>query len=274
MSSGAFLRLFVGLYLALFFAYLFLPLIFMMVAAFNDSRFPTMVPWQGFTLHWFAELFADQQMGRAVRNSILIGIGVIALSVPVGLAGALVLYNLQSRARSLIYGVMVSPILTPGVIIGISTLIFWRQYFGVGGGLMLAVIAQTTFIAAFAMLLILARLQRFDRTLEEAALDLGASHAQTFRRITIPYLRPALLVAAMMAFLQSFENYNTTLFVIGTETTMTLNIANRVRLGLTPMVNAIAVIFILITVVGAVIYELLRQAEERRRALELEKLAT
>ncbi|MCT8997398.1 ABC transporter permease [Chelativorans intermedius] len=273
MTSSSLLRSFIYLYLVLFFAYLFLPLVFMMAAAFNDSRFPTMLPWQGFTLRWFQELFADQLMGRAVWNSILIGLGVVALSVPIGLAGALVLYNLQSRARTLIYGIMVSPILTPGVIIGISTLIFWRQYFGVGGGLMLAVVAQTTFIAAFAMLLILARLQRFDRTLEEAALDLGASHTWTFWRITVPFLRPALLAAALMAFLQSFENYNTTLFVIGTETTMTLNIASRVRLGLTPAVNAIAVILIALTILGAIIYELMRRAEVRRRALAAEAAA-
>lgn len=269
MSRG--LRLLMGAYLALFFIYLFLPLVFMVIAAFNDSRFPTMTPWQGFTLRWFGDLFADVTMRRAIWNSILIGLGVIALSVPIGLAGALVLYNLQTRARTLIYGVMVSPILMPGVIIGISTLIFWRSYFGIGGGLWLAMVAQTSFIAAFAMLLILARLQRFDRTLEEAAMDLGATHVQTFRRITLPFLRPAILVAALMAFLQSFENYNTTLFVIGTETTMTINIANRVRLGLTPMVNAIAVILIALTVLGAVIWELLRRAEERRRALEAER---
>ncbi len=278
MTANRVLRLLTLVYLAAFFVYLFLPLAFMMAAAFNDSRFPTMVPWQGFTLDWFygfdargrpVGLFQDARMGEAILNSAIIGLGVVALSVTLGLAGALLLDSLRGRAKSGLYGLMVSPILTPGVIIGISTLIFWQEGlrpFGVfvGGGLLLAIVAQSSFIASFCMLLFLARLERFDRTLEEAALDLGASHRQVFLRIVLPFLRPAILSACALAFLVSFENYNTTLFVIGTETTMILNIANRVRLGLTPAVNAIAVILIALTVIGAVAYEVLRRAEERR----------
>lgn len=257
-------RLFLGLYLTLFFAYLFLPLVFMSAAAFNDSRFPTMLPWQGFTTDWFygfdargreIGLFQDVRLGQAIWNSILIGLGVVAVAVPIGLAGALFISSLQSRAKSFLYGVMVSPILTPGVILGISTLIFWSETFHVPGGLFLTIVAQSTFIAAFCMLLFLARLERFDRSQEEAALDLGASHSLMLRRVLFPFLRPAILAACLIAFLQSFENYNTTLFVIGTQDTMTLNIASRVRLGLTPAINAIGVILIGLTVIGAILYE-------------------
>jgi len=272
MSAQRLVNAFVYLYLALFFAYLFLPLIFMIAAAFNDSRFPTMLPWQGFTLDWFhgfnargqaTGLFQDARMGQAIWNSILIGLGVIAVSIPVGLAGALFLQTIKSRAKSVIYGVMVSPILTPGVILGISTLVFWRYAFDVGGGLFLAVVAQSTFIAAYCMLLFMARLERFDRTQEEAALDLGASHAFMLRRVLLPYLRPAILSGALLAFLQSFENYNTTLFVIGIQDTLTINIATRVRLGLTPAVNAIGVIMIALTIIGAIAYEITRRRGAR-----------
>jgi spermidine/putrescine transport system permease protein len=286
MRSDTLVRGFVGLYLVVFFGYLFLPLAFMIAAGFNDSRFPTMLPWEGLTLKWFhgfddrgrpVGLFQDARMGQAIWSSIVIGTGVIATSVPIGLAGALFINTLRSRAKSFIYGVMISPILTPGVILGISTLVFWTNAFSVGGGLLLAVIAQSTFIAAYCMLLFLARLERFDRTLEEAALDLGASHQRVVFRILLPYMRPAILSAALIAFLQSFENYNTTLFVIGTQDTMTINIATRVRLGLTPAVNAIGIILIALTIVGAVVYEILRrreeaariEAEKRRRAAEL-----
>ncbi len=271
MSARRLLDLALGVYLFVFFVYLFAPLLFMVVAAFNDSRFPTAYPWYGFTLDWFhgfdarsrpVGLFQDVRMGRAIWNSILIGLGVIALSVPIGLAGALFIASFRGRAKSLVYGVMISPILTPGVILGISTLIFWQDRFGVGGGLFLTVIAQTTFIAAYCMLLFLARLERFDFTLQEAALDLGAGHGYVVWRILLPYMRPAILSAALIAFLQSFENYNTTLFVIGIQDTMTINIATRVRLGLTPAVNAIGVILIVLTVLGAVGYEVLRRREE------------
>jgi ABC-type spermidine/putrescine transport system permease subunit I len=145
--------------------------------------------------------------------------------------------------------------------------------FGVPAGLHLAVIGQSSFITAYVMLMVLARMQRFDRTLEEAALDLGASHAQVFRRILMPHLKPAVLAASVLAFLQSFENFDTTLFVRGTQTTLTVYIASKVRTGLTPAVNALGLILIVITVVCAVLYGLYRHREMRRveaaRAAEL-----
>jgi len=109
------------------------------------------------------------------------------------------------------------------------------------------------------MLMIAARLERFDRTLEEAALDLGATQGKVFRRITLPYLAPSLIAAAFLAFLQSFENYNTTMFVRGTDTTLTVYIASKVRTGVTPAVNALGLILIGLTILGAVVYELRRR---------------
>ena len=265
MSAASFRRWVTGAYLVLFFGYLFLPLGIMAAATFNSSRFPTITPWMGFTLQWFSALWADQRMWQALGTSLLVGAGVIAVAVPLGLAAALLLDRLHSRARTFLYAVMVSPLLTPGVIVGISTLVFWREWFGVTGGLFLTILAQSSFIAAYAMLLFLARLQRFDSTLEEAALDLGATHGQVFRRITLPYLTPAILSASFLAFLQSFENYNTTLFVRGLDTTLTIYIASKVRTGLTPAVNALSLILIALTILGAIVYEILRRREARRQ---------
>jgi spermidine/putrescine transport system permease protein len=156
---------------------------------------------------------------------------------------------------------MISPLLTPGVIVGISTLVFWRR-FDVTGGIFLTVLAQASFISAYAMLLISARLTRFDRNLEEAALSLGATHFQAFRKVTLPYLQPALYAAAFIAFLQSFENYNTTLFVRGLNETLTIYIATKVRTGVTPAVNALGLILIAVTIAVAVTYEILRRRRE------------
>lgn len=249
-------------YVAVFFAYLFLPLVVMSAATFNTSRFPTVTPWLGFTTDWFGALFRDAQLWRALGTSLVVALGVVATAVPIGTAAALLLWRMHGRARSVLYAVMVSPLLTPGVIIGISTLVFWDRWLDVRGGVFLTVIAQSSFVAAYAMLLVSARLQRFDQGLEEAALDLGASHLQAFRRITLPYLMPSVLSAAFLAFLQSLENYNTTVFVRGLDTTLTVYIASKVRTGLTPAINALSLILILLTVAGAVAYELLR----RRRA--------
>ncbi len=250
-------------YLVLFLLYLFLPLVIMVAATFNTSRFPTVTPWLGTTTRWFEVLWNDGQMWTALRNSFVVAFAVIAISVPIGVAGAMLLASLHRRARSFVYALMVSPLLTPGVIIGISTLVFWERL-GVKGGLHLAVIGQSSFITAYVMLLVLARLQRFDPSLEEAALDLGASHAQTFRRVLFPHLRPAIASGAVLAFFQSFENYNTTLFTRGTDTTLTIFIASKVRTGLTPAVNALGVVLIAITVVGAIGYEILRRREAAR----------
>lgn len=269
MNSKKILSLFVHCYVVFFLGYMLLPLFIMAAAAFNQHSIPTLFPWKGATLGWFNVLFKDNILWSAVLNSFIIGAGVILLAVPVGLSGALFLMQLSSRVKSLFYAVMVSPILTPGVIVGISTLVFWNT-FGVSGGLFLSVIGQTTFIASFCMLLFMARLQRFDRTLEEAALDLGASQRQVFFKITLPFLRPTIFTAVGISFLQSFENYNTTLFVIGAKNTMTIRIAGMVRLGLTPEVNALALIFIGLTIMAAVAFEIKRRMEKRRAEVRQE----
>ena len=266
MQGSRVSNLVMKLFLGVFFTYLFLPLIIMVTATFNTSKFPTVTPWLGTTTKWFEELAKDDKMWEALINSLWVGAIVVAISVPIGTGAALLLSSMKSRARSLLYGIMVSPLLTPGVIIGISTLIFWRRWFDVQAGLHLSIIGQSSFIIAYVMLMVMARLQRFDRALEEAALDLGASHMQAFRRILIPHLRPSLLAASVLAFFQSFENYNTTLFTRGLDNTLTVYIASRVRTGLTPSVNALGMILISVTVTGAVIYEILRRREQRRAA--------
>lgn len=254
-------RIFRGLfvlYLLAFVLYLFAPLVIMMAASFNESRFPTVIPWQGTTLDWFSAMWADAAMWEALWTSAVVAVLVVLVALPVGTAAALVLTTLHSRARSFAYAVMVSPLLTPGVVIGISTLILWRRA-GVGGGIALIVVAQTTFIICYVMLMVMARLQRFDRTQEEAALGLGASRPMVFRRVLLPFLRPALLASGGLAVLQSVENYNTTLFVRGFETPLTVFIATKVRTGLTPAVNALALVIIVATVIGAVAYEVARR---------------
>ena len=248
-------------YLVLFYVYLFAPLVIMSLAAFNAYPYPSVTQWQGWTLQWFPALMADERMWQGALHSLVIGLGVIVISLPLGLAGALLLTRLESRWTGLLYGIMVSPILTPGIILGISTLIFWGRL-GVGAGKLTATIAQSTFIAAYAMLLFMARLQRQDRTLEEAALDLGASSFLVFRRITLPFLAPTIATAAVIGFLQSLENYNTTVFSIGGDWTLVTEIGSRFRFGLSPVINAIGVIFVVVTVIAASLYVLARQREQ------------
>ena len=247
-----------NVYMGIFFLYMFLPLIIMVAAGFNEFEQPSVTVWRGFTLKWFAVLAHDSRMWVGLVNSIIIASGVIVISLPLGLAGAILVTRLESRFNGLIYAVMVSPLLTPGIILGISTLVFWREI-GVPGGIFTATVAQATFISSYAMLMFMARLQRQDLTLEEAALDLGATHARAFRRITLPFLRPTILTAAAIAFLQSFENYNTTIFSIGGNHTLVTEIGARMRFGLSPAINVIGILFILVTVIFATAYVVLRE---------------
>lgn len=296
-------------YVTIFILYMLIPLVVMGGAALNDSRFPSIYPWAGFTTRWFVELFNDQRIWLATLNTFIVAIAVVSLSVPIGTAAAILINSLQGRLRTVLYGVMVAPLLTPGAVIGISTLLFWYgihlpalelrevatgtaanlgsfsvlwtwisggvpagsevafAWASVPAGLPLSVLGQTSFVSAFVMLLVLARLQSFDRGLEEAALDLGASYWQVIRRVLLPHLYPAIGAAAVIAFFQSVENFNTTLFTKGSSDTLTVYVFSKVRSGITPTINALALILIGITIVAALWYEISRRRKDRMEAL-------
>ena len=242
----------------------------MSITAFNSSAFPRVSPWECFSVEWFRVLSQDQRLLEGLRNSIVIGIGVVCLSVPLGLAGALMLTQVHDRIRPWYYTIVISPILVPGVVLGISTLLFWDRVgtmFGMSresifyNGIFLTIIGQSTFISAYTMLLFIARLQRFDFGLEEAALDLGATSVQAFKKILLPFLKPAIASAAVLAFLASFENYNTTVFTIVADSTLTTVLASKVRYGINPSISALAVVIVAITLFGAAIYEVFKRRE-------------
>ncbi len=273
MTSKAFGAFIIRAYLFIFLAFMLLPLVIMGGAALNDTRFPSVYPWVGLTDRWFIDLWTDERMWGAARNTVLVALAVVAISVPIGTAAAILINSVQAKTRSFLYGFMVAPILTPGAVIGISTLLFWNQ-FSVPAGLHLSILGQVSFIAAYVMLLVLARLQSFDFGLEEAALDLGASHAQVMRRILIPHLYPAIGAGALIAFFQSAENFNVTLFTRGNSDTLTVYVGSKIRSGITPTINALALILILVTIVAALVYEILRRRESARQAAIEAEIAT
>jgi spermidine/putrescine transport system permease protein len=272
MKSKYVMKAMIGFYILLFFAYLFGPIIVMSITAFNTPAYPQAYPFESFTLDWFEKLWNDRAMMEGLTNSIIIGIAVVLISVPVGLAAAIIMSQIYHRARGLYYLVTISPLLTPGVIIGISTVIFWKDVLGLTDftkavfykGMVLATFGQASFISAYVLLIFMARLTRFDRAQEEAALDLGATHPQVFWHILIPFLKPALVSAVVIAFLSSFENYNTTTFAILADRTLVTVLAGQVRQGTTPALSALAVVIIGISLIGAISYEVLKRREQRR----------
>ncbi|HKL56061.1 MAG TPA: ABC transporter permease subunit [Roseovarius sp.] len=250
-------------YVVLFFLYLALPLTVVAVFAFNDSQFPSL-PWEGFTWAWFfgderpmIGVFHERPILRAIGTSAFVGLCVSVLAVGVGTTNAFLFNRYEFRGRGLLYALMLLPLVIPGIVLGISILVFsstvanaaWDianlDLQALRPGLVLVVLGQFSFITTIATLVIAARLQKFDRTLEEAALNLGAGRLTAVRTITIPFLMPAIVGAFVVAFLMSFENFNTTLMLVGSDAPLTIAMFDRLKEGSTPLLNAVSLLLML-----------------------------
>jgi spermidine/putrescine transport system permease protein len=246
-------------YLLAFFLYLGAPLAAAGIFAFNDSLFPTL-PWNGFTLDWFFNdtepklgMFHDRRLLRGLQNSFLIGVIVSALSVAAGTSNAFLFERKSFPGKGVLYLLMIVPLVIPGVILGISILVFASMIANgveenlgydwsvLRPGLVLVILGQFSFLTTITSLVIAARLRKFDVALEEAALNLGATRLRVLLTITLPFLAPALFSAFVLAFLVSFENFNTTLMLVGSEAPLTIVMYDRIaKAGSTPVLNAVS----------------------------------
>jgi spermidine/putrescine transport system permease protein len=259
LPRPAWLRTSTVIYSLAFFAFLFLPLAIVAAFAFNDAPYPA-PPWRGFTLDWFLGnvkttrrgLFADKALMGSLWTSVVVASWVTVLAVLMGTANAFLIERTQFRGKSALSLLMLAPLVIPGVILGISILAFASRIANLADdllgieldflrpGLTLVVLGQLSFIVSVATLTITARLKRFDTTLEEAAYNLGASRAAVLGTITLPYLKPSLIGAAAISFLMSFENFNTTLMLAGSDSPLTVMMYGRMREGATPVLNAVS----------------------------------
>jgi spermidine/putrescine transport system permease protein len=246
-------------YMLAFLAYLAAPLFAAGMFAFNDSMFPAL-PWNGFTLDWFFSstepkigIFHDRRLLRGLENSLYIGVIVSALAVAAGTCNAFLFERKQFPGKNFFYILMIVPLVIPGVILGISILVFasmiangLEETFGIEWdflrpGLFLVILGQFSFLTTITSLVIAARLRKFDISLEEAALNLGATRLRVLMTVTLPYLMPALFSAFVVAFLVSFENFNTTLMLVGSDAPLTITMYDRmVKVGSTPVLNAVS----------------------------------
>lgn len=251
------------IYVTLFFLFLVMPLIAISVLAFNDSNFIAL-PWNGFTLDWFFSatderegLFADSNLIESIYTSLTTGIIVAIMSTVIGTIAAL-LFEEEFRFKGLLYFLALTPLVIPGVILGISILLsstfagnYIEKSFGIDLELFrpsywLVIFGQFSFGATYVMLLVSARLKKYDRSLEEAALSLKATRIQAIWYVTIPFLRPAIIGAFVVAFLLSFSNINTTIFLVGSDPTLPIDLYSRIRFSSTPVLNAISFMIVLI----------------------------
>jgi spermidine/putrescine transport system permease protein len=283
MKTPAHLLFIYRAYVAIFFLYLIAPLLAAGAFAFNDSLFPSL-PWQGFTLDWFFAssgpkigVFHDERLLRGIGNSLYIGIIVSLLSVVLGTCNAFLFERKDFAFKPFFFVLLVIPLVIPGVILGISILIFASMIANFADaqldlfitwlrpGIPLVVLGQAAFLTTITTLVIAARLQKFDTSLEEAALNLGASRLRVLATVTLPYLAPALFSAFVVAFLVSFENFNTTLMLVGSDAPLTVTMYDRmVKVGSTPVLNAVSVLLML----GSGLLALLSVVVQREKPIE------
>lgn len=235
------------------FAFLYVPLITLMVFSFNDSR--ANVVWKGFTLKYYEKAFQNESLLTAFANSLTIAAFSTVISVVVGAMAAIVMWRFRFPGRGLFNGAMNVPIVVPEICMGVGMLIFFAKILPYPTGLVwpfnlgAIIIAHVSFSFPFVAVVVGARLGSFNRELEEAARDLGASEYRTLIDILLPHIQPSLIAGALLAFTLSLDDFVITFFTAGPDTiTFPVKIYSMVRFSVTPEVNAASTILILVTV--------------------------
>lgn len=245
-------RAFFGGWTIAVFAFLYIPILLLVVFSFNASRLG--ISWGGFTTQWYAQLFGNQVLLTAFKNSLIVGGAATALSVFIGTTAAWLLYRYRFPAQQALGLLIFIPMVMPEVLMGTSLLVLFVSA-GIPLGYTTLIIAHTTFCFPFVLVGVQARLQGLDPSLEEAALDLGATPMQAFRLVIIPFLMPAIVSGALMAFTLSFDEYIVTVFTSGAESqTLPLKVYGMVKRGGSPELNALSTLFIgatMLLVVGS-----------------------
>lgn len=237
------MRRLLALYAVGAYAFLHLPLLVLTVFSFNASRFTV---WEGFSFDWYAAAIRDPQLVEAAFNSLVIAVVATVISTVIGTCCA---YGLWKRGSPWLSGTLYLSLATPEIVMGISLLAFYQwlfRFFGARLGMHTVIGAHVAFSIAFVVVVVIARLRTFDVTLEEAAMDLGATEWQAFRSVTLPALAPAVGAAALLAFTLSFDDYVITSLVAGLDSeTLPMVIYAMARRGANPVVNAVSALIVL-----------------------------
>ena len=227
--------------------FLHAPLLVLVVFSFNASKFS--VEWTGFTLHWYERLLERQDILDGLYRSVVVGAFSTVISTFLGTLMALALARHELRGRRLVEALLYVPIVTPEIVVGISLLILFVMA-GLPLGMPAIVVAHVAFNISFVAVVVHARLQGMDRSLEEAAMILGADELTAFWRVTVPQLWPGILSVAMLAFTMSFDDYVITSFVSGTGSqTLPMVVYSMVRKNIEPSINAISTLVLVATTV-------------------------
>ena len=248
---------------ALGYAFLHLPVLILVVFSFNASRFSA--TWTGFTWDWYREILDRPDILSALELSLVIALVSTAIATALGTCVALALARGRFRGRLAVESLLYLPIVTPEIVVGISLLLLFVTM-KLALGVPTIVIAHVAFNVAFVAVVVTARLHGLDPNLREAALNLGADEIMTFWKVTLPLLRPGILAAALLAFTLSFDDFVITFFVAGVgATTLPLLVFSMVKVGVSPAVNAISTLFVLVSTLAVIVADRLIQPRVARR---------
>ena len=250
-------RNWLGAYAALVFGFLYLPVFILVVLSFNSSR--TSAIWKGFTLDWYVRLLHNRLLWEAVQNSLIIATATAVIATTLGTAAALALHRQQVRGRLWVEGLLYLPLVLPDIVLGVGALVLFTALgIQLGLGTMLAAHVGTSI--SYVVLVLRARLSDMDERLEEAARDLGATPWQTIRHVTLPLLAPGILAAVLLSFTLSLDDFILSFFTAGPgSTTLPLRVYGMMKTGLTPEVNALSTVMLLVTAVATTLFQRLTQ---------------
>jgi len=227
----------------LVYLFLYLPLTVVVIYSFNDSRLNA--EWVGFTWHWYEVLLNDEEMLQAALNSILIALGASLIATVLGTMAGIAMHRYRLRVLPFL---VITPVAMPEILLGVSLLLFFIQVLHLTLGLLSVLIAHITFCVGFVAIVVRARLAGMDESLFEAARDLGATPWQTFRQVTFPLILPAVIAGALMSFTLSIDDFVITFFTAGVGvSTLPLQIYSMIKIAVTPEVNAVSTLLMLLT---------------------------
>jgi spermidine/putrescine transport system permease protein len=255
------------IYALLVFAFLYLPVVVLIVYSFNRDGVGGFPP-QHLTLNWYRQLFGDAAIWNSVLNSLVVATGAVALSLTLGLLAALALDRANFPGKSLFRRLVLLPLILPGIITGLSLLMF-AVFVGFQLSLLTVFLGHGTALISVATTELFAGLQKMDRAQEEASLDLGATPWQTFWRITLPNLQLSMIAAGLLIFTLSMDEIAVTFFLIGRDNTLPLEIWARLRRGITPEINAISTLIFAVSVILILIWYRVRTRTTGNDAQEL-----
>ena len=250
-------------FFALVVVFLYAPIVILVIFSFNDSQFPSF-PLSGFTLHWYHQFLTNADLKAALKTSAIIAAISSVGAVLLGILASIALVRRRFRGKAPVSALLLSPLVIPYVVFGISLLLFFHSA-GIPRSILTVVIGHIVISLPYTILVLMPRLQQIDVSLEEAAFDLGATRLRTFRSVTLPLILPAVVSAFLIAFTTSFDEYAVASFVVGTRATFPIYLYSALRFpSQLPQVIAVAVVVITVSLAVVVVAEIGRRVAERR----------